>query len=177
MTSPRAVDVHAHFYPESFFKIIEQEGAPFGIRVDRSDPKGPRLAGAGAPGPPLDATYWDVDRRVRAMDRAGVAVHALSLTAPMTQWARGETARRVARAVNDAMAEAHRAYPDRFVGCATLPMQEPALAREELERAAGLPGIRAVSPRAQWVIGAVSESAWTATPARSMVRTRRSRSQ
>ena len=144
MTSPRAVDVHAHFYPESFFKIIEQEGAPFGIRVDRSDPKGPRLAGAGAPGPPLDATYWDVDRRVRAMDRAGVAVHVLSLTAPMTHWARGETARRVARAVNDAMAEAHRAYPERFVGCATLPMQEPALAREELERAAGLPGIRAV---------------------------------
>lgn len=144
MTSPAAVDIHAHFYPEAFLKIIEDEGAPFGARVDRSHPKGPAIVVGGAAGPPLDATYWDLDRRVRAMDRAGVAVHALSLTAPMTHWARGETARRVSREVNDAMAAAHRAYPERFVGCATLPMQEPALAREELERAAGLKGIRAV---------------------------------
>lgn len=144
MTSPAAVDIHAHFYPEAFLKVIEDEGAPFGARVDRSHPKGPAIVVGGAAGPPLDATYWDLDRRVRAMDKAGVRLHALSLTVPMTHWARGESARRAAREVNDAMAAAHRAYPERFVGCATLPMQEPALAREELERAAGLKGIRAV---------------------------------
>jgi aminocarboxymuconate-semialdehyde decarboxylase len=78
------------------------------------------------------------------MDRAGVAVHALSLTAPMVYWADGALGLRLARAVNDAMAEAHVAYPDRFYGCATLPMQDPALALEELERVARLRGIRAV---------------------------------
>jgi aminocarboxymuconate-semialdehyde decarboxylase len=144
VTRPPAADIHAHFYPESFLEVIEDAGGPFGLRVDRSNPKGPVLVGAGAPGPPLDASYWDLDRRVRAMDKAGVQLHALSLTVPMTHWARGETAARAARAVNDAMAEAHRAYPDRFVGCATLPMQEPTLAQAELERAARLPGIRAV---------------------------------
>src|SRR5439155_5161028 len=39
---------------------------------------------------------------------------------------------------------AHVAYPDRFVGCAMLPMQDPLRALEELDRAAGLPGIRGV---------------------------------
>ncbi len=144
MSPPPAVDVHAHFFPEAFLRVIEEEGAPFGARVDRSNPRGPAVVTTAGGGPPLDASYWDLDRRVRAMDRAGVTVHALSLTAPMTYWARGETAARAARAVNDAMAEAHRAYPDRFVGCATLPIHEPALALAELERAAALPGIRGV---------------------------------
>ncbi len=144
MTSPPAIDIHAHFYPEAFLKVIEDEGAAFGVRVDRSNPKGPAVAAGDSAGPPLDATYWDLDRRVRAMDKAGVRLHALSLTVPMVYWARGETATRAARAVNDAMAEAHGAYPERFVGCATLPMQEPARALAELERAATLPGIRAV---------------------------------
>jgi aminocarboxymuconate-semialdehyde decarboxylase len=141
---PPAVDIHAHFYPEAFLRVMEEEGAAFGARVDRSNPKGPKIVADAVAGPPLDATYWDLDRRVRAMDRAGVQLHALSLTVPMTHWARGETAARAARAVNDAMAEAHRAYPDRFVGCATLPLHEPALAAAELERAARLPGIRGV---------------------------------
>ncbi len=144
MIEPLAVDVHAHFYPESFLKVIEEHGAPFGARIDRSDPKGPAVVVGDAAGPPLAATYWDADRRVRAMDRAGVAVHALSLTVPMVYWARGDVARRAAEAVNDAMTAAHAAYPERFVGCATLPMQEPALALAELRRVAGLKGIHAV---------------------------------
>jgi aminocarboxymuconate-semialdehyde decarboxylase len=141
---PPAVDIHAHFFPESFLRVIEEHGAPFGARVDRSSPKGPAIAAGGITGPPLDATYWDLDRRVRAMDRAGVRVHALSLTTPMVYWARGDVARRAAEAVNDAMAEAHGVYPDRFVGCATLPMQEPVHAQAELERVATLKGIRGV---------------------------------
>ena len=144
MALPPAVDIHAHFYPEAFLKVIDEEGATFGARVDRSSPKGPAIVANGGSGPPLDATYWDLDRRVRVMDKAGVRLHALSLTVPMVYWARGATAARAALAVNYAMAEAHRAYPERFVGCATLPLQEPALALAELERAAKLPGIRAV---------------------------------
>src|SRR5260370_23834702 len=78
------------------------------------------------------------------MDRVGVAVHALSLTSPMVYGAEGDAGGGLAAAVNDAMSEAHRAYPDRLVGCATLPMQDPARALTELQRAAALPGIRGV---------------------------------
>ena len=144
---PRAdgIDVHAHFFPESFLRLVELEGGPYGGRVDRT-PRGPlisvgEIAGAGTP---LDSTYWDLDRRVRAMNGQGVQIHALSLTVPMTYWAPPELGARLARTFNDALVEAHRAYPDRFVGCATLPLQDPAAALIELHRVGALPGIRAV---------------------------------
>jgi aminocarboxymuconate-semialdehyde decarboxylase len=47
-------------------------------------------------------------------------------------------------AFNDAISAAHQAYPDRLIGFACLPMQNPALAVKELERAANLPGIKGV---------------------------------
>jgi len=46
--------------------------------------------------------------------------------------------------INDAASAAHVAHPDRFVGCAMLPMQDTARALAELERAAKLPGIKGV---------------------------------
>ena len=144
MARPDAIDVHAHFFPERFLDLIAREGGPHQARIDRSDPRGPRIVIRDSPTAVLDATYWDLDRRRKAMDRVGVAVHALSLTAPMVYWADGDLGQRLAAAVNDAMSEAHRAYPDRFVGCATLPMQDPKRALAELERAAALPGIRGV---------------------------------
>jgi aminocarboxymuconate-semialdehyde decarboxylase len=139
-----AVDIHAHFFPERYLDLIERAGGAFGAGVDRGNPKGPVIVMRGSRTPPLDASYWDLHRRRKAMDRQGVAVHALSLTVPMVYFADGELGQRLAEAVNDSMSEAHRAYPDRFVGCATLPMQDPKRAVAELERAAALPGIKAV---------------------------------
>jgi aminocarboxymuconate-semialdehyde decarboxylase len=50
----------------------------------------------------------------------------------------------VSVAVNDAISAAHMAHPDRFIGFAHLPFQNPSLALEELERAAKRPGIRGI---------------------------------
>jgi aminocarboxymuconate-semialdehyde decarboxylase len=141
---PPAVDVHAHFFPERFLALVAEAGAPSGGSVDRSDRRGPVLSAPGARTPPLEARYYDLAKRVRSMDRQGVEVHALSLTTPMVYWAKGDLGERLARAFNDACAEAHAAYPDRFVGCAMLPMQDPPRALAELDRAARLPGIRGV---------------------------------
>ena len=93
---------------------------------------------------PLEPRYWDLAKRVASMDRQGVAVQALSLTAPMVYWAQGDFGARLAREWNDGASAAHTAYPDRFVVCATLPMQDTAQALAELDRAAKLPGVRAV---------------------------------
>ncbi len=144
MARPDAIDVHAHFFPERYLDLIAREGAPHEARIDRADPKGPSIVMKASRTLPLEATYWDLDRRRRVMDRVGVAVHALSLTSPMVYWADGDLGQRLAAVVNDAMSEAHRGFPDRFVGCATLPMQDPSRALVELERAAALPGIKGV---------------------------------
>ena len=144
MAAPLGIDVHAHFFPERFIRAIEESGAPSGGSVDRSNPIGPTIVTKGARTAPLEARYYDLRRRVASMDRQGVAIQALSLTAPMVYWAQGDLGRRLAREWNDGASEAHTAYPDRFVFCATLPMQEPTLALAELDRAAKLPGVRAV---------------------------------
>jgi len=143
--SPAAVDIHAHYFPESYLRIIDEVGERFGARIDRtSNPAGPVLVLGHTRTSALDASYWDLDRRVKAMDRQRVDVHALSLTSPMVYFADSQVGSRLARAVNDAMNEAHTAYPLRFVGCATLPMQDPNAAVIELERVREMRGIRAI---------------------------------
>jgi aminocarboxymuconate-semialdehyde decarboxylase len=144
VTPPLGIDVHAHFFPETFLRLIEHEGAAAGARVDRTNPAGPAIVITGAGTPPLGAVYWDLDLRVKAMNRTGIAVQALSLTVPMVYFAGAGLGRRLALAFNDALGEAHQAFPDRFVGLATLPMQDPPAAVAELARAARLPGVRGV---------------------------------
>ena len=60
------------------------------------------------------------------------------------QWAAQDSANNLARIVNDAAIEAHRAFPDRFIAGVAMPMRDPSAAVKELDRVAGKPGIRAV---------------------------------
>ena len=143
MTAFTSIDIHAHFYPESYLRMIDAQGAPFGYRCDLNHPDGPRIDMDGRP-MPLEGRFVDLDNRLVSMDEQGVDVHALSLTTPMVYWAGPELGLRLSIAYNDACAAAHEAHPDRFLGLATLPMNAPELAVEELARAAGLPGIRGV---------------------------------
>ena len=144
MKNATAVDIHAHFFPEPYLRALETEGEAFGITLDRANPRGPAIRIGPILGGPLRPAFYDLDLRRREMDRQRVRVHALSLTHPMVYWADPALGRRLARLVNDAMAAAHTAFPERFVGLATLPLQDVPAALEELDRAARLPGVRGV---------------------------------
>ncbi len=135
--------MHAHFYPERFIKAVADEGGPAGVQFDLSGPDGPALV-QGKNRTTLDVTYWNLEKRIQRMNAQGVTMHALSLTVPMVHWAPSERGAQLARMVNDAMVEAHTAFPNRFVGCAALPIQDSALAVKELDRLAGNPAIRGV---------------------------------
>src|SRR5688572_28656019 len=75
------------------------------------------------------------DRRVREMDRHGIALSILSLNSPAIQAITDTRAAvNAARRANDALAEAVAARPDRFAGFAALPMQDPEAAAIELTR-------------------------------------------
>lgn len=136
-----AVDVHAHYFPERFVKAINEQGGPPGVSFDLSQPDAP-IFNIGGGRIPIDVTYWDLPKRLQRMDAQGVTTHALSLTTPFVYWATPERGAELARLVNDSMVEAHTAYPTRFVGCATLPLQAPDLAVKELDRLAGSRAIR-----------------------------------
>ena len=139
-----SIDIHAHYFPEAYLKLIASEGAPFGVTCDLGDPRGAVISGNGRDGNFLEKRFIDIDARLASMDEQGVAMHALSLTSPMVYWADDDLSLRLSQAFNDGCAAAHEAHPDRLVGLAMLPMLAPSLAIEELERAARLPGIRGV---------------------------------
>jgi predicted TIM-barrel fold metal-dependent hydrolase len=74
------------------------------------------------------------DLRIKEMDEAGIDVQVISHGAPSTQRLDVETAVRLARNVNDRVAQAIAEYPDRFAAFAALPTPDPKAAADELER-------------------------------------------
>ncbi len=137
------IDIHAHFVPEEYLRLIEAEGETRGVRL-RPGPNGPLIAVGQVAIGPITAHYHNADLRLKAMDAQKVTVHALSLMPPMVYWADGALGLRLARLVNDAMAEASRSHPDRFVVLATLPMQDPEAAVSEVDRAVTQLGCRGI---------------------------------
>jgi len=75
------------------------------------------------------------ERRLAAMDAAGIGVQVLSHNQPGCQALAGAAAIDTAREVNDCLYEATKAHPDRFAALAALPTAEPAAAVKELDRA------------------------------------------
>ncbi|ORW95444.1 amidohydrolase [Mycobacterium sp. IEC1808] len=74
--------------------------------------------------------------RLAEMDEAGIDMQVLSLTSPGLQVdIDAERARTNARFANDYLAKVIARHPDRFRGFAALPLQDPAAAAAELERA------------------------------------------
>jgi aminocarboxymuconate-semialdehyde decarboxylase len=141
MTSAfRAIDTHAHWYPAEWLRLFEKDGAAEGASLQREGRRYTIRTQRIVNG--FDEEFVDLDLRLAGMGRQRVDMHALSLTAPMVYWASPAFGLALSQAYNDAASAAHRKYPDRFVGLAMLPMQDPALALRELERAAKLPGLR-----------------------------------
>src|SRR5712675_1527338 len=75
------------------------------------------------------------ERRLAAMDAAGIDVQVLSHNQPGCQALDADAAIPMAREVNDLLFEAIKAHPDRFAGLAALPTADPAAAVKELDRA------------------------------------------
>src|SRR6202049_4963084 len=140
--SCRAIDTHAHWYPEDWLRLFAKDGAAEGATLERDGKKytirTQRIVNA------FDEEFVDLGLRLQGMDRQGVALHRVSLRAPMVSWASPGFGMALAQAYNDAAAAAHARHPDRLVGLAMLPMQAPELALQELERAAKLPGMRGI---------------------------------
>jgi len=137
----RTIDIHAHWYPKEWLNLFEKDGPKEDAALERTAGGGYRVKAKHIVNA-FDERFVDLEDRKRAMDERKIDVHALSLTTPMVYWASPAFGLALSQAFNDAASAAHRKYPERFVGLAMLPMQDPRLALKELERAARLPGMR-----------------------------------
>jgi aminocarboxymuconate-semialdehyde decarboxylase len=142
-TGARAIDIHAHYYPQSFLDLIADEGKRFKAEY-RMTAEGFYLSAPAETIGPLPTKIIDLKQRLADMDAQGVSMQAISLTTPMVSWADADLSLKLARTWNDAASEAHKAYPTRLVALMILPMLDPDRAIDELNRAAKLPGMRGV---------------------------------
>ncbi len=86
-------------------------------------------------GGPLVRQLTDLEYRIEDMDRHGVDMHLLGITAPGAQAFDAELGGEIARIANETLAAEIAKRPTRFAGLATIAPQDPHAAARELERA------------------------------------------
>lgn len=127
------VDVHTHHYPPEFFRLIERGRSDFSFATDPTGRRIIRYKGSRFFG--ITPAMTDVGKRIADMDRVGIDVAVLSLSTPNVYFAAPAEQPEVARMVNDAYAEEIAKRPDRLMGFASIPMDDPDAAVRELHRA------------------------------------------
>jgi aminocarboxymuconate-semialdehyde decarboxylase len=113
----KTVDVHAHCSVPEAMALMNLKVAPETLLMSKASD------------------------RIRAMDEQGIDVEALSIN-PYWYKADRDVARQVIRVQNEKLAEACAANPDRFVAFASVALQHPDLAAEQLEEGVKKYGLR-----------------------------------
>jgi len=84
--------------------------------------------------------------RIKEMDECGIDMQVLSLAAPeLDIFDSASEAVSMAKSVNDELSGVVNRYPQRFAGYCCIPLQDPASAADELERAVIRLGLKGVS--------------------------------
>jgi len=132
----KTIDMHTHVLADATVKLMQKEIPSLGLKMAPYDADNAVCEVAGVAYRPFPRGGHDIERRFKDMAAAEVDVHLLS-AAPQT-WLYGQEAAVgvTASAIqNDEIARLVKEHPERFSGIATLPMQAPDKAADELRRA------------------------------------------
>jgi len=131
----RSIDVHAHLTPQCFWQATEKGGDWHTLRREK-DERGQEIAVVGSSRQVLPPrAKWTPEERLADMDSLGVDVHVVSPYVGFYNYQLdAKVATATARATNDEIASMTRAWPKRFAGLGTLPMQDVKASIAELER-------------------------------------------
>lgn len=150
--SAGAIDVHAHLLVPEVYAVTRAHSL-FGLMAEDPAATEEIRAATRARSAAVEARMADVEQRLAAMDRMGVAIQVLtaSLVHQCSYFAEPAESLVLERASNDRIAAVVAARPDRFRGLGGVPLHDPVLAAEELERCVtglGLSGVQ-ISTRAR----------------------------
>lgn len=126
------IDFHNHFYPKAY---IDELKRGHGYASVSKDGQGRLIISYEGDYNIVVGPHIDLRERIKAMDRFGVEMQVLTLTTPGVEREEPERGVKLARLTNDGFGEIVEKHPERFTALATLPLQKPDEAVEELERA------------------------------------------
>jgi aminocarboxymuconate-semialdehyde decarboxylase len=121
----KLIDIHGHFLIPEELELVK--GTPLESNIS---------------GQPNSLVLGPA--RIAAMDQRGIDVQALSHQGGWWYGTDRDLARRLIKVQNEKLAEWCRAHPDRFVGLASVALQHPDLAAEQLDEAVKRMGLRGV---------------------------------
>ena len=121
----KTIDVHSHCLIREANALLGEEGAKALL---------PKVRGA-------DEVIIDLDQRLAAMDAQAVDMEVLSIN-PFWYGRDRELAGQIVKTQNEKLAEFCAAHADRFAGFASLTLQAPDLAVQELETAVKKQGLK-----------------------------------
>jgi aminocarboxymuconate-semialdehyde decarboxylase len=131
------IDIHTHSLSDNWLKLVREKGKP-DLDIGTLPNGGEFLIEYGTPSMGFHSAMFDYEERLRDMDAQGIDISVVSLTSPNAFWGTAEISNESAQIINDDMAAAQTAYPDRIRFFATLPWEYPELAAIELGRAVKL---------------------------------------
>ena len=135
------IDIHAHMFDRRYFDAmwkdfaLERSTTPQGQVLMRRD---------GYTYMWYKEVFFDVEHRLRQMDKQGVDMRVLSLSSPNVYDWPAQRQVEIARLMNDSTAALVRAHPDRFGGVGSLPLGNVEESLRELDRIVGELGLHGV---------------------------------
>ncbi|MFD1557317.1 amidohydrolase family protein [Paraburkholderia silviterrae] len=125
------VDIHAHFIHPVFFDAVMSLS---GVSVRTVGDGIHEVRRGNTTLLPRRDAWFDPDHCIADMDRKGIDVRVLSLTAPNVHAFSPDAQAELARAINDQAFAACRAHPSRLRALACLPLVDPLASLKELDR-------------------------------------------
>jgi aminocarboxymuconate-semialdehyde decarboxylase len=139
----KTIDIHAHILTEETIRLLQREAPKIAPKLSRIDDQFGTLDVAGNVYRNFPRGGWDLERRLRDMAASKVDVQVLSVCPQTFVYAQPPALASVfARIQNEQLAKLVKARPDRFLAMATLPMQAPKQAADELRHAVSVLGLR-----------------------------------
>jgi len=139
------IDVHTHVVPERWDDWASRFGGGKWPRLVHGDACRATIMTGDQFFRDIDDRSWDAGRRIEDMDRLGVDMQALSPPPVMfCYWAEAKAGQAFARLQNENVADMAARHPRRFVGMATVPLQDVTLGIAELRHARERLDLRAV---------------------------------
>ena len=139
------IDLHTHVVPEGWEDWAARFGGAPWPRLVRKDACRATIMTGDKFFRDIDDRSWSPARRIEDMDRLGIDRQALSPPPVMfCYWADARANAAFARLQNENVAAVAARHPARFVGMATVPLQDTDLAVKELRHCRERLGLRAV---------------------------------